>query len=425
MTGRWYNHYDRAIKWVDGRLVRLQIAMDISGQKQMELERREYETRIQQMQKMESIGRLAGGVAHDLNNLLSPILGYGELLQDGFPRDDPRRKSTRAIVSAAYRARDLVRQLLAFSRKQALEFKIVDMNQVLVGFEKLLRRTLREDIELDLALPSGLPAIRADVGQIEQVIMNLASNAQDAMPNGGRLTIESGVVDLDENYAKDHEDVHPGPFVMLAVSDTGNGMDLGTRERIFEPFYTTKGKGQGTGLGLATVYGIVKQHGGNIWVYSEPEHGATFKCYFPVDETSEAVVEESPAKVPQETRGEETVLVAEDNDEVRELAVNILKSQGFTVLAAADGKACLRLAEEHKGPIHLLLTDVVMPDMNGKELFQKISAQVPDIRVIYASGYTDDVIAHHGVLDEGINFLQKPFSVKGLALKVREVLDGP
>jgi len=423
VTGRWYNNYDRAIRWVDGRMARLQIATDITEQKRMEAERRDYEDKLRQMEKMESIGRLAGGVAHDLNNLLSPIIGYSELLMEDPQADDTFLESTREIASAGYRARDLVGQLLAFSRRQPLEFKNVDVNRVLEGFEKLLRRTLREDVGIHFALAAELPPIRADARQLEQVIMNLATNAQDAMPSGGTMTLESSVVELDEDYAKSHVSVRPGRFVMLAVADTGNGMDESTLERLFEPFYTSKEKGKGTGLGLATVYGIVKQHGGNIWVYSEPGEGTTFKCYFPVSDSVECAPEERDFKAPVNLRGDETVIVVEDNEAVRKMAVSVLERQGYRVLSAVDGKSCIDLLKTHVGPVDLLLTDVVMPDMNGRELFVAIKPQFPHIKVIYASGYTDNVIAHHGVLDDGIDFIQKPFSVNHLISRIREVLE--
>ena len=381
------------------------------------------EAMLTQAQKMEAVGRLAGGVAHDLNNLLSPILGYGEMLADDFPAGDKRRESAEAIVSAGYRARDLVRQLLAFSRKQPLEIRTLDPNRVMKDFETLLRRTLREDIQIDMNLPPGLPPICADVGQIEQVIMNLAVNAQDAMPDGGTLTIESGMVDLDETYAGEHHGVTPGPYVLLAVSDTGHGMDTEILGRVFEPFYTTKERGKGTGLGLSTVYGIVKQHGGNVWVYSEPGKGTTFKCYFPAVESRNARPDEPQDVTAQDLCGSETVLIAEDDESVRKLAVSILKRKGYEVYWAANGHECLKLFQEKMDSIHLLITDVIMPDMNGKELYERISELKSGIKVLYASGYTDNVIAHHGVLDKGIHFIQKPFSIQGLSAKVRKVLD--
>jgi signal transduction histidine kinase/CheY-like chemotaxis protein len=422
ITRRWYLNHDRAIEWVDGRIVRLQVATDITQQKEMELERREYESRFRQMQKMESIGRLAGGIAHDLNNLLSPIIGYGEMLLDACSPRDSKREELQEILGAAYRSRDLVHRLLVFSRKQPLEIKVVDPNRVMEGFEKLLRRTVRENIDLRLNLASGLPSIRADVGQIEQVIMNLAVNAQDAMPDGGLLTIESGVVELDEAYARSHEGVEPGRYVMLAVSDSGEGMDAEIQDKVFEPFFTTRMKGKGTGLGLATVYGIIKGHGGHVWVYSEPGEGTTFKCYFPAAQ-DERIDVEPPPETPDDVSGNETLLVVEDDEAVRKMAVKSLEKYGYTVYAAGNGEECLKIVEHYGEKIDLLITDVIMPDMNGKELFTKVSEITGGVEVIYISGYTDNVIAHHGVLDEGINFVQKPFSVYALAKKVRSVLN--
>ena len=361
-------------------------------------------------------------MAHDLNNLLSPIIGYGEMLLEDTAEDDLQREPVEEIVNAGMRARDLVRQLLAFSRKQTLEFKHIDLSALLRNFEKLLRRTIREDVAIHMVLAQPLPLINGDVGQLEQVVINLAVNAQDAMPDGGDLTIETAEVELDESYAAQHKGVPPGMYAMLVVSDTGYGMDAETRKHLFEPFFTTKEKDKGTGLGLATVYGIVKQHGGNVWSYSEPGLGSTFKVYLPVS-TESTVSEQYVPKAPSAVRGSETVLLAEDNEQVRELALAILKRQGYTVLPAASGKEALAILDRLDGPVDLLLTDVVMPEMNGKQLFDRVSATCPDIKVLYMSGYTDNVIAHHGMIDASIHYIQKPFSVKALAAKVREVLD--
>lgn len=383
---------------------------------------RQKEQQVRLFQKMESIGRLAGGVAHDLNNLLTPILGYGELLLEGLGPDGKQREFADEIVRAGLQARGLVRQLLAFSRKQTLEYKPVNLNKAVAGFEKLLRRTIREDIEIEIIRSPDIHTVMADIGQIEQVIMNLAVNAADAMPDGGTLTIETALVDLDEEYAATHQDVKPGTYAMLAVSDTGCGMDDEAREHLFEPFFSTKGE-QGTGLGLATVYGIVKQHGGNIRVDSEPGKGATFKVYLPVSE--EAQKEEKTGEVTAtDLKGSETVLLAEDNEQVRRLARDILKRQGYTVLVAENGPEALTILASPEDPVHLLLTDVVMPEMNGKELFDKGAEKHADLKVLYMSGYPGNVIAHRGVLDEGVAFIQKPFAVQALAAKVREVLDG-
>jgi len=386
-----------------------------------ELEREE---QYNQAQKMESIGRLAGGVAHDLNNLLTPILGYGEMLQSNLDKDDKRSRFAQEIVQAGTRARNLVRQLLAFSRKQTLEYTPVDVNASLERFYKLLRRTIREDIDIRMKADSPVGTIQADIGQIEQVVMNLAVNAQDAMPDGGTLTIETSEVNVDKNYVSTHKEVEPGPYVLLAISDTGEGMDEEIRDHVFEPFYTTKALGKGTGLGLATVYGIIKQHGGHIWVYSEPGQGTTFKIYLPVSNESKAGKEEQVKITSQaHLRGTETILLVEDDKKVRTLAQSILKEQGYNVLIAENATEALSLLQDITEPVDLLLTDVVMPGMSGKDLFDHVSKHDPDIKVLYMSGYTDEVISHRGVIDEGINFIQKPFNVKMMAAKVREILD--
>jgi two-component system cell cycle sensor histidine kinase/response regulator CckA len=393
---------------------------DISDRKKAEKEKIVLEKQLIQAQKLESLGRLAGGVAHDLNNLLSPILGYSELLSGGFAMHDQRKEKLEQINMAGMRARDLVRQLLAFSRRQTLEFKSVNINQVLTDFGKLLQRTIREDIELCICQSPFIKPVMADIGQIEQVIMNLALNAADAMPEGGVLTIETMLTDLDETYASAHTAVQPGEYVLLSFSDTGYGMEEETRLKIFEPFFSTKGK-QGTGLGLATVYGIVKQHNGNIWVYSEPGKGTIFKVYLPITEkvpTDIAIVK----KTSSDLKGSETILLVEDDTQVRDLAHEILIEHGYTVLKAQNGKDALKVCALHEGAINLLLTDVVMPEMNGKELFSKLRKAYPNMKVIYMSGYTENIISHHGVLDEGVQFIQKPFTVYNLAAKVRDAL---
>lgn len=396
---------------------------DISRKIQLEKEKASIEEQYRQAQKVESIGRLAGGVAHDLNNLLSPIIGYGEILQHNMAPDDGRRDMVDAILNAGFRARDLVRQLLAFSRKQTLEFKTVEINRVITGFGKLLRQSIPEDIEIAFFLSSDSLTVMADIGQMEQILMNLAVNAADAMPEGGRLTIETSQVILDEKYAAAHASVKPGPFVLLAISDTGCGMDDKTRKSIFEPFFSTKGK-HGTGMGLATVYGIVKQHNGNIWVYSEPGQGSTFKIYLPLCKT--AHVEETAGKQElTDLTGNETILLAEDNEQVRDLARSILEMHGYTILTAENGQEALGILENHDGPLHLLLTDVVMPVMNGRALFARAAQSHPDLKVLYMSGYTDNVIAHRGVLDENTAFIQKPFTIHALTAKVREILGHP
>ncbi len=385
-------------------------------------ERRRLESQLEQAQKMESVGRLAGGVAHDFNNLLSIILGYGEMLLNDFPHEHPSYESLENIVQAAMRAKDLTRQLLAFSRKQVLEMHPVNVNNVVTGFERLLRRVIGEDIALELTLATDPCRVVADTGQLEQVFMNLAVNARDAMPDGGTLTIETALTELEETYTANKPDITPGEYVMISISDTGHGMDTGTLEHIFEPFFTTKGKEKGTGLGLATSYGIIKQHGGSIWVYSEPGIGTTFKIYLPLcKENTET--QKKDFQAPINLKGTETILLVEDNEQVRQLAFTILSQYGYTVLSADSGEAALAILDGHAGPLDVLLTDVVMPGMNGTELFDRIPARFPKVKALYMSGYTDDLIAHRGVLEKGLHFIQKPFSVKTIAEKVRAVLD--
>jgi len=385
-------------------------------------ERKALEMQLLQAQKMEAVGLLAGGVAHDFNNVLTAIAGYAELLREDLPGDDARRGDLEEILRATDRAAALTRQLLAFSRRQVLAPRVLDLNTVVASVDNMLRRLIGADVALRTALASDLGAVRADPGQLEQVIMNLVVNARDAMPRGGKLTIETANAELDESYALEHPAVVAGPFVMLAVSDSGVGMDAATQARIFEPFFTTKEKGKGTGLGLATVYGIVKQSGGNIWLYSEPGRGTTFKIYLPrVDQPLELP---APTPASRETpRGTETVLLVEDDEAVRTLARKMLASHGYTVLAAPSGADALELAASHAGPIHLLVTDVVLPGMSGRELAARFQSVRPGLKVLYTSGYTDEAIVHHGVLDPGIAFLQKPFTSGALARKVRETLD--
>ncbi len=399
----------------------ISVTQDISKWKQSENERVKLEEQFQQVQKLESIGRLAGGVAHDLNNLLSPIIGYGEMLLEDISAEDVHRDSIQEIVNAGVRARNLVHQLLAFSRKQTLEYKQLDMNEVANGVEKLMRRTIREDIEIQIITSPHPLHILGDIGQIEQMILNLATNASDAMPDGGNMTIETLQVSLDEEYAQRHQGVKPGEYVMLSVSDTGCGMDEETCRQIFEPFFSTKGK-QGTGLGLATVYGIAKQHGGNIWVYSELGKGTTFNIFMPFSGKIE-IENELPEPIVLDPGGAETILLVEDNDQVRSLVFTILQRKGYDVLVAEDGDDALHILDQHKGTLDLMLTDVVMPGMNGKELFSRVIERYKHLKVIYMSGYTANVIAHRGILDEGTDFIQKPFSTQDLAAKVREVLD--
>ncbi|MCP4687460.1 MAG: response regulator [Desulfobacterales bacterium] len=406
----------------EGRLTGLRgIIVDITERKRAEEEKIRLEEQYHQARKMESIGRLAGGVSHDLNNLLSPILCYGEMLLNDLGPDSGPGESASEILKAGLRARNLVRQLLAFSRKQALEYRPVDLNGALANFEKLLRRAIREDIEIRIIPSPHIQPIMADVGQIEQVVMNLAVNSMDAMPEGGRLTIRTEFAERVEGDASGAPDEQTGGRVMLTISDTGSGMDQKTRERLFEPFFSTKGR-MGTGLGLATVYGIVKQHGGAIRIDSEPGRGATFRIYFPPSEN--ARIEEKTVKMEAENLdGSETILLVEDNEQVRRLGVNILKRRGYTVLEARHGPGALEVLASHDAPVHLLLTDVIMPGMNGKELYVKAAKKRPGLKALYMSGYTDNVITHRGVLEEGVELIRKPFTIHALAAKVREVLE--
>jgi len=387
-------------------------------------ERRALEQQLRQAQKMEAIGRLAGGIAHDFNNLLMVISGYSEFLLDRLGPDQALRGPAKEIASAAERATSLTRQLLAFSRKQMLTPKVIDLNAVVTENLKMLTRLIGEDIDLVMIPGAELGPVKADPGQIEQVILNLAVNARDAMPQGGRLTIETSNVMLDDSYARLHAPVQPGDYTMLVITDTGIGMDADTQSRIFEPFFTTKGT-KGTGLGLSTVYGIVKQSGGYIWVYSELGKGTSFKIYMPhVTPEEVAAVEKpaAPAVVPLET-ARETILVVEDEVNLRRLTRQFLDNQGYTVLEAADGAEAVQICVAHQGIIHLLLTDVIMPGMNGRELAHRVSEIRPNMKVLYMSGYTENAIGHNGTLDAGITLLQKPFTLHALKAKVREVLD--
>jgi PAS domain S-box-containing protein len=393
----------------------LALLEDLSGVKRLEQQ-------FFQAQKMEAVGRLAAGVAHDFNNLLTAILGSADFLLDMLPANHPGRQDAEEMRKAARRAADLTRQLLAFSRLQVLTPRVLDLNDLVADLDKILSRLLGEGIDLRTALAPDLGAVRADAAQLEQVIINLAVNARDAMPDGGKVTIETANASLDDAYVAARPVVAPGRYVMLAVSDTGVGMDDETKARAFEPFYTTKPKGKGTGLGLATVYGIVKQSGGYVWSYSEPGRGATFKIYLP---RVDALVE-SAAIAPVErgsVRGSETIILCEDQEDVRSLTYRILAAHGYEVIVAASGQEALRLAEEWRRRIHLLVTDVVMPGMSGREVALLLGPAHPTMKVLYLSGYPDESIARHGVLEPGVAFLQKPFTAEMLARRVREVLD--
>lgn len=401
-------------------IFRVSFVQDISEIEEVRKEQEKLEAQLKQVQKLEAVGRLAGGVAHDLNNLLTPMLGYSDLLIMDNSLDSGVKAKAAQINKAAKGARDLVKQLLAFSRKQVLQYQPINLSKIVTEFDELIRRTIRENIEISIITSTDLKPIMADRGQIEQVMMNLVVNASEAMPNGGKLSIETKMTDLDEIYASTHPDVTPGTYVMLRISDTGEGMDEDVLSKIYEPFFSTKGE-LGTGLGLATVYGIVKQHRGNIWVYSEPGMGTNFKIFLPI---AEQVPKKSSYKSEKKSnkRGTETILLVEDNEAVRTTVYDCLKEHGYHVITAVDGNMAIKSISEGI-TFDMLLTDVVMPDMNGKELFSYIAAQNPLAKVLYMSGYTDNIIVHHGVLDEDVQFIQKPFSSREILQKVRTILD--
>ncbi len=410
----------------DGRITQQEL-LDAKSALEQQVEQRTKELRtveeqLLQSQKMEAIGRLAGGIAHDFNNLLSVIIGYGDLVLMRMKPDAPFRAEIEEIRKAGDRAGGLTRQLLAFSRKQVLQPEVLNLNDTVTQMDKMLRRLIGEDIDLATHLEPRLDSVKFDPGQIEQIIVNLVVNARDAMPQGGKITIQTANVELDADYVAEHVDAREGSHVMIAVSDTGVGMDADTRKRIFEPFFTTKALGRGTGLGLSTVYGIVKQSGGNIWVYSEPGRGTTFKVYIPA--TEQKPVDRSARLAAVRPKATETVLVVEDEEAVRTLVKSVLTGAGYEVLEAATPELAVQRASMHDGDIHLLLTDVVMPGMGGPQLAQKIVSARPTTKVLYMSGYTDNAIVHHGVLDPGTAFLEKPIRPEALQAKVREVLGG-
>jgi PAS domain S-box-containing protein len=416
---------DQVIRNKKGRITGIRSMIeDITERRRAEEALQKSEEQLRQWQRVEAIGRLAGGVAHDFNNLLMTIKGCSELLLGGLDQSDPRRDEVEEIRKAAERATALTRQLLAFGRRQVLQPQVLDLNEVVANMDRMLQRLIGEDIQLLTVLDRELWPVKVDPGQIEQVIMNLAVNARDAMPGGGKLTIETANVVLDEGYARRHVSVKTGPCVMVAVTDTGCGMDKEIQSHLFEPFFTTKKTGEGTGLGLSTVYGIVKQSGGNIWAYSELGQGTTFKIYLP--RVEEAVKTYRPKTAPAVSPGgSETILLVEDEEAVRTIVSKILQNRGYTVLEAHHGNEALQICEHHEGPIHLMVTDVVMPQVSGRELAERLTLLRPEIRVLFMSGYPDNAIVHHGVLGAGTAFLQKPFTLNALECKVRELLDAP
>ena len=414
---------DRLLRDKSGQIIGIRSTVeDITERRQTQEALQKSEEQLRQWQRVEAIGRLAGGVAHDFNNLLMTIKGCSELLLNAFDRRDPRREEVEEILKAGERATSLTRQLLAFGRRQVLQPQVLDLNSLVMNMDKMLRRLIGEDIQLVTVLDQELWSVKVDPGMIEQVVMNLAVNSRDAMPNGGKLTIETANIVHDENYASRHISMKPGYYVMVAVSDNGCGMDKETQSHLFEPFFTTKEKGKGSGLGLSTVYGIIKQSGGNIWTYSEPGQGTTFKIYLPRVEKTARVYKPQvgPAIVPG---GTETILLVEDEEAVRTMVSKILKNKGYTVLEAAHSKEAFEVCERHEGPIHLMVTDVIMPQMSGRELAERLASLLPEMKVLYMSGYPDNTIIQHGVLEPGTAFLQKPFTLSSLEVKVREVLD--
>jgi PAS domain S-box-containing protein len=433
----WIEFYDRVVRTgiperIENRLEKLEKQFEVHSWRADDNRfaatftdvtvQRQTEQRLRDAQRMETVGRLAGGIAHDFNNMLAIILNYAEFAMEGLSEGDPLRSHITEIRTAADRAAALTRQLLAFSRRQVLQPRVLDLNKIVGGMEGMLRRLLGEDIALSVMLALDLGKLAADPGQVEQVVMNLAVNARDAMTMGGKLTIETANTEIDEASASQQEGARPGPHVMLSVTDTGCGMDEKTRARIYEPFFTTKEMGKGTGLGLATVYGIVKQSGGAIQVHSNPGKGTTFTVLFPrAQAATEAAV---PAAVyARQATATETILLVEDEEAVCALSKHILGKAGYTVLAASNGIEALRICEQHEGPIHLVLTDVIMPTMSGKDLADRLVAKYPHLRVLYMSGYTDEAIFHRGVLKSGTQFIAKPFTPADLTRLVRQVLD--
>jgi PAS domain S-box-containing protein len=419
---RWFGWAEKALLDEEGKVSAvIRVGRDVTERKRMEAERRKMEAQFRQAQKMESVGRLAGGVAHDFNNMLSVILGYTDMALLKLTARDPIYHDLCEVKSAAKRSADLTRQLLAFARKQAIAPQILDLNETVAGMLKMLARLIGEDIKLIWQPGADLEPVKMDPAQVDQILANLAVNARDAIDGQGRLTIQTGMAEFDEHFCSQHRGAVPGSYVMLAVGDDGCGMERETLERLFEPFFTTKEVGKGTGLGLATVYGIVKQNQGFITVASEPGQGTTFTIYLPRREAAAAAAEEPPAPV-EEATGTETVLLVEDEEALLRFSRILIERLGYTVLAASSPHQAIRLGEEHDGEIHLLVTDVVMPEMSGRDLWKKIKALRPEIRCLFMSGYANSAIVHRGVLDQGVHFLQKPFSTEALSAKLREAL---
>ncbi len=421
----------RSHRTKSGRVIDVDVAaygFELASNKQAELvvlmdvsNRRQLEEQLRQAQKMEAVGMLAGGVAHDFNNLLTIITGYSQLILNNLSPNDPNHNSAEQIMKAADRAATLTKQLLAFSRRQVLQPKVIDLNRLIGSLSTMLRRLIGEDVELKLELRGDTGRVSADPGQLEQVLMNLVVNARDAMPKGGTLTIETQNVQLDQNYTGRRLSIKPGPYTLIAVSDTGTGMDEATQARLFEPFFTTKGAGQGTGLGLSTVFGIVKQSGGTVEVYSVKNRGTSVKVYLPrIDQHVPADAAEQKKKV---SRGTETILLVEDDEMVRSLVRESLIRDGYKVVDASDPQEARKMSDSYKQRIHLLITDVVMPKISGRELAEYITAKRHDIKVIYMSGYTDSAIVNSGILQKEVAFIQKPFTPQALMEKVREVLE--